>query len=58
MLGDDTGVGVGLAALGGEAGESVGVETAGEGDAGNDGDAEESEPPRRDKAHHEPRQER
>lgn len=41
LLGYDSGIGVRIPALGGEAGERVRVQPAGEGDAWDDGDAEQ-----------------
>ena len=58
MLGYDSGVGVRVPALGGEAGERVRVQPAGEGDARDDGDAEQRQPPRRDEADDQAGQER
>ena len=58
LLGYDSGVGVRVPALGGQASERVRVQPAGEGDAGDDGDAEQREPPRRDEPDDQPGQER
>lgn len=48
LFGDDVGDGVEFAALRGEAGEGVEIEPAGQGDAGDNCDAEERQTPRRD----------
>jgi hypothetical protein len=58
LLGYDSGIGVRVPALGGEAGERVRVQPAGEGDAWDDGDTEQRKPPGGDEPNDEPGQER